>query len=117
MQRGWAGAVDDRFARRPSDVFAAVSPAAEQAVRVCQEIGYPIMLKASWGGGGKGIRRVGGDAETRAAFQQVQGEVPGSPVFAMKLAPPSRHVEVQLIADRHGNVVSLYSRDCSTQRR
>lgn len=83
----------------------------------CREIGYPVMLKASWGGGGKGIRKVTNDAEAATGFQQVQAELPGSPIFAMKLAPKSRHIEVQLMCDRHGNVTSLYSRDCSTQRR
>ena len=57
------------------------------------------------------------DDDLRSAFKQVQGEVPGSPVFAMKLAPPSRHLEVQLICDEYGGVASIYSRDCSVQRR
>ena len=57
------------------------------------------------------------DEEVVQFFKQVQGEVPGSPIFAMKLAPVSRHLEVQLLADMHGNVASLMSRDCSIQRR
>ena len=89
----------------------------DEAIASCAKIGYPVMLKASWGGGGKGIRKVFNDEEVRAVFKQVQGEVPGSPIFAMKLAPPSRHLEVQLVADMHGNVSSVHSRDCSVQRR
>ena len=57
------------------------------------------------------------DDDLRNAFKQVQGEVPGSPIFAMKLAPPSRHLEVQLICDEYGGVASIFSRDCSVQRR
>jgi acetyl-CoA carboxylase/biotin carboxylase 1 len=75
------------------------------------------MLKASWGGGGKGIRKVHSDDEVTQVFKQIQGEVPGSPIFAMKLAPLSRHLEVQLLCDMHGNVASLMTRDCSVQRR
>ena len=88
-----------------------------EAAQVCEEIGYPIMLKASWGGGGKGIRKVFDGKNVKQIFKQVAAEVPGSPIFAMKLAPRSRHLEVQLIADAHGNVCSLFSRDCSVQRR
>eukprot|EP00798_Chlamydomonas_sp_ICE-L_P011177 gene11177-18790_t len=89
----------------------------EDSVESCRSIGFPVMLKASWGGGGKGIRMVSNEEDVRTLFKQVQGEVPGSPVFAMKLAPTSRHLEVQLLCDRYGNVASLKSRDCSVQRR
>eukprot|EP00892_Ulva_mutabilis_P004884 jgi/Ulvmu1/2768/UM014_0226.1 len=89
----------------------------DEAVATCQVVGYPAMLKASWGGGGKGIRRVCSDEEVRLLYKQVRGEVPGSPVFSMRLAPQSRHLEVQLLCDCHGAVVSLYTRDCSIQRR
>ncbi|CAI8596784.1 unnamed protein product [Vicia faba] len=57
------------------------------------------------------------DDEVRALFKQVQGEVPGSPIFIMKVASQSRHLEVQLICDQYGNVAALHSRDCSVQRR
>ena len=102
----------------PEDIYrkACVNDA-EEAAQVCEEIGYPIMLKASWGGGGKGIRKVFDGKNVKQIFKQVAAEVPGSPIFAMKLAPRSRHLEVQLIADAHGNVCSLFSRDCSVQRR
>lgn len=71
----------------------------ESCLASCNRIGYPLMIKASWGGGGKGIRKVLNDDEVRRVFQQVQGEVPGSPIFTMKLAPQSRHLEVQLLCD------------------
>ncbi|KAM7252837.1 hypothetical protein ACFE04_025455 [Oxalis oulophora] len=89
----------------------------EEAIASCQIVGYPAMIKASWGGGGKGIRKVHNDDEVRALFKQVQGEVPGSPIFIMKVASQSRHLEVQLLCDQHGNVAALHSRDCSVQRR
>lgn len=89
----------------------------EEAIASCQVVGYPAMIKASWGGGGKGIRKVHNDDEVKALFKQVQGEVPGSPVFIMKVASQSRHLEVQLLCDQHGNVAALHSRDCSVQRR
>uniref|UniRef100_A0A6V7QRJ1 Acetyl-CoA carboxylase n=1 Tax=Ananas comosus var. bracteatus TaxID=296719 RepID=A0A6V7QRJ1_ANACO len=89
----------------------------EEAVASCHVVGYPAMIKASWGGGGKGIRKVHNDDEVRALFKQVQGEVPGSPIFIMKVAAQSRHLEVQLLCDQYGNVAALHSRDCSVQRR
>ncbi|CAK7347099.1 unnamed protein product [Dovyalis caffra] len=89
----------------------------EEAIASCQVVGYPAMIKASWGGGGKGIRKVHNDDEVRALFKQVQGEVPGSPIFIMKVASQSRHLEVQLLCDQYGNVAALHSRDCSVQRR
>ncbi|KAJ6930492.1 acetyl-CoA carboxylase 1-like [Populus alba x Populus x berolinensis] len=89
----------------------------EEAIASCQVVGYPAMIKASWGGGGKGIRKVHNDDEVRALFKQVQGEVPGSPIFIMKVASQSRHLEVQLLCDQYGNVAALHSRDCSIQRR
>jgi len=75
------------------------------------------MVKASEGGGGKGIRKVMDAAGLAAAFRQVSSEVPGSPIFLMKLAPRSRHLEVQLLADAHGDAIALFGRDCSVQRR
>nr|ASZ00203.1 acetyl-CoA carboxylase 1 [Pelargonium cotyledonis] len=89
----------------------------EEAIASCHIVGYPAMIKASWGGGGKGIRKVHNDDEVRALFKQVQGEVPGSPIFIMKVASQSRHLEVQLLCDQYGNVAALHSRDCSVQRR
>ena len=102
----------------PEDIYTkACVRSMQEALECCARIGYPAMLKASWGGGGKGIRRVMNDEEVKSGFRQVQGEVPGSPIFVMKLAPQSRHLEVQLLCDMHGNVCSVFSRDCSVQRR
>ena len=89
----------------------------EMCVSECTRVGFPIMIKASEGGGGKGVRKVTCEAEVPGAFRQVQGEVPGSPIFVMKLAPKARHLEVQLLADQHGNAIALNGRDCSVQRR
>jgi acetyl-CoA carboxylase/biotin carboxylase 1 len=72
----------------------------QQAVVTCAKVGFPLMIKASEGGGGKGIRKVKRPEDVELCFHQVQGEVPGSPIFVMKLAPDARHLEVQLLADR-----------------
>ncbi|KAJ2843280.1 acetyl-coenzyme-A carboxylase, partial [Coemansia erecta] len=70
----------------------------EEGLNQAQRIGFPVMIKASEGGGGKGIRMVSKEADFASAFYQVQAEVPGSPVFIMKLAGESRHLEVQVLA-------------------
>jgi acetyl-CoA carboxylase/biotin carboxylase 1 len=75
------------------------------------------MIKASAGGGGKGIRKSTSASDFPNLFRQVQSEVPGSPIFVMKLACNAHHLEVQLLADKYGNAISLFGRDCSIQRR
>ncbi|KAF5881624.1 acetyl-CoA carboxylase 2, partial [Clarias magur] len=82
-----------------------------------EKIGYPVLIKASEGGGGKGIRKVDCAEDFPSFFRQVQAEVPGSPIFIMQLAQHARHQEVQILADEYGNAVSLFGRDCSIQRR
>lgn len=86
-------------------------------LRMAEEIGYPVMIKASEGGGGKGIRKVEKAENFTMCFNAVLGEVPGSPIFIMKLAGAARHLEVQVLADQYGNAISLFGRDCSVQRR
>ncbi len=89
----------------------------DEACEASERIGFPIMIKASEGGGGKGIRMVSKAEDVATAYRQVCGEVPGSPIFIMKLSSNSRHLEVQLLADEYGNAVALNGRDCSVQRR
>eukprot|EP01046_Picozoa_sp_COSAG06_P005952 COSAG06_NODE_272_length_18674_cov_18.029717_5_plen_2141_part_00 len=90
---------------------------AEHASEVGQKMGYPIMVKASEGGGGKGIRVVKQLSEMASAYRQVAGEVAGSPIFLMTMMKGARHLEVQLMADAHGEAIALSGRDCSVQRR
>uniref|UniRef100_A0A673M3W8 acetyl-CoA carboxylase n=1 Tax=Sinocyclocheilus rhinocerous TaxID=307959 RepID=A0A673M3W8_9TELE len=85
--------------------------------RFAEKIGYPVVIKASEGGGGKGIRKVDSSEDFPNFFRQVQAEVPGSPIFIMQLAEHARHLEVQILADQYGNAISLFGRDCSIQRR
>eukprot|EP00286_Rhodomonas_abbreviata_P020696 CAMPEP_0181292940 /NCGR_PEP_ID=MMETSP1101-20121128/2789_1 /TAXON_ID=46948 /ORGANISM="Rhodomonas abbreviata, Strain Caron Lab Isolate" /LENGTH=2575 /DNA_ID=CAMNT_0023397473 /DNA_START=176 /DNA_END=7903 /DNA_ORIENTATION=- len=102
----------------PSDLYkqACVSTV-EEALARAEKVGFPLMVKASEGGGGKGIRMVSKIADLPDALQQVQAEVVGSPVFLMRLFSGGRHLEVQVLADQHGNVTTLNGRDCSIQRR
>uniref|UniRef100_A0AAY5F689 acetyl-CoA carboxylase n=1 Tax=Electrophorus electricus TaxID=8005 RepID=A0AAY5F689_ELEEL len=89
----------------------------EAGLKVAEKVGYPVMIKASEGGGGKGIRKVNSADDFPNLFRQVQTEVPGSPIFVMLLAKHARHLEVQILADQYGNAISLFGRDCSVQRR
>ncbi|GJE90324.1 acetyl CoA carboxylase [Phanerochaete sordida] len=89
----------------------------EEGLERAEQIGWPVMIKASEGGGGKGIRKVERPEDFKNAFGAVSGEIPGSPIFIMKLAGQARHLEVQLLADQYGNAISLFGRDCSVQRR
>jgi len=108
----------DETGRIPKEIFnKAMVTTADEAVEAANRIGYPVMLKASEGGGGKGIRMSDNDEELRNNFVQVSNEVPGSPMFMMQLCKKARHIEVQIVGDAHGNAVALNGRDCSTQRR
>ncbi|KAI8890576.1 acetyl-CoA carboxylase [Backusella circina FSU 941] len=102
----------------PDNVYSkACVKTAEEGLASAEKIGFPVMIKASEGGGGKGIRMVKDGSNFAQLFSQVQSEIPGSPVFIMKLAGNARHLEVQLLADQYGNAISLFGRDCSVQRR
>lgn len=104
----------------PKDIFEkGTCRTVEEAREAARRIGYEdgIMIKASEGGGGKGIRLIYSEDDLESAFQQVQSEVVGSPVFLMQLCKDSRHIEVQIVGDEHGNAVAFNGRDCSTQRR
>ncbi|KAJ3006161.1 UNVERIFIED_CONTAM: acetyl-coenzyme-A carboxylase, partial [Siphonaria sp. JEL0065] len=89
----------------------------EEGIAHATRIGYPVMVKASEGGGGKGIRLVDHEKDFRSCFEQVAREIPGSPIFIMKVVRNARHLEVQLLADKYGNAIALFGRDCSVQRR
>jgi len=93
----------------------------DHAVKISREIGYPVMLKASAGGGGKGMRVVRNDDECREGFQRATNEAVSSfgdgRVFAEKYIEEPRHIEIQILADAHGNTLYLNERECSIQRR
>jgi pyruvate carboxylase len=91
------------------------------AQRAAAEVGYPLMLKASWGGGGRGMRVIESDADLAAQLPVARREALAAfgndEVYLEKLVRRARHVEVQLLGDTHGNLVHLFERDCSVQRR
>jgi acetyl-CoA carboxylase biotin carboxylase subunit len=93
----------------------------EEAITVAERFGFPIMLKASAGGGGKGMRLVNSAAELRSAFETARSEAAaafGDPsVYLEKAVERPRHIEIQIFADSHGNYVHLGERECSIQRR
>ena len=92
-----------------------------ETARIAEEIGYPLMLKASWGGGGRGMRPIRSAAELHeqvlSGRREAEAAFGNGAVFLEKLIEHARHVEVQILGDRHGNIVHLYERDCSVQRR
>jgi propionyl-CoA carboxylase alpha chain len=93
----------------------------EHAVRISEEIGYPVMLKASAGGGGKGIRIAWSRADVEEGFPAVRAEARGAfgddRIFIEKFITDPRHIEIQVLGDKHGHVVHLFERECSIQRR
>lgn len=92
----------------------------EQAIAIADKIGYPVMLKAAAGGGGKGIRKVLAKEDLAAAFQSAQQEAKAAfgndEMYLEKIIYPARHIEVQILGDQYGNVLHFGERDCSLQR-
>ena len=120
----------DKTAARRLAASAGVSvlPGTEQAVtsvqeakKIAKDIGYPVIVKAAMGGGGRGMRVVPDETQLEARLEEAQGEAKSAfgdaSVFLEKYLPHARHLEVQILSDHHGNVVHLFERDCSVQRR
>ena len=115
---GLTASTNNQNVKVPKELFRkACIHSLEEGLQVANKIGYPVMIKASEGGGGKGIRRANSDDEFGKQYPQVELEVPGSPIFVMRLAQNARHLEVQILADEEGTAISLFGRDCSIQRR
>jgi pyruvate carboxylase len=93
----------------------------EDARRLAASIGYPVIVKAAMGGGGRGMRVVQNESELNQRLEEAQGEAKSAfgdaSVFLEKYLPRARHLEVQILGDQHGNLLHLYERDCSVQRR
>ncbi len=94
---------------------------ADDAVKISNEVGYPVMIKASAGGGGKGMRIAWNDQEAREGFQSSKNEAANSfgddRIFIEKFVTQPRHIEIQVLGDKHGKVLYLNERECSIQRR
>ncbi|MDX1743500.1 MAG: biotin carboxylase N-terminal domain-containing protein, partial [Ruegeria sp.] len=94
---------------------------ADEAVKISNDIGYPVMIKASAGGGGKGMRIAWNDEEAREGFQSSKNEAANSfgddRIFIEKFVTQPRHIEIQVLCDTHGNGIYLGERECSIQRR
>ncbi len=93
----------------------------DEAVKISNEVGYPVMIKASAGGGGKGMRIAWNDDEAREGFERSKSEAASSfgddRIFIEKFVTDPRHIEIQVLADKHGNCIYLGERECSIQRR
>ena len=94
---------------------------ADEAEKIANEIGYPVMLKSVYGGGGRGIRIVNTDQELQDGYETVTAEsiaaVGKSAIIVEKFLEKTRHIEYQMCRDHHGNAVHLFERECSIQRR
>ncbi|AMY69639.1 acetyl-CoA carboxylase biotin carboxylase subunit [Frigidibacter mobilis] len=94
---------------------------ADEAVKISGQIGYPVMIKASAGGGGKGMRIAWSESEVKEGFESSKNEAAASfgddRIFIEKFVTQPRHIEIQVLADQHGNCVYLHERECSIQRR
>lgn len=101
--------------------FTGILENADHAVAIAGEVGYPVMIKASAGGGGKGMRVARNDAECRDGFERATHEARTAfgdqRVFLERCITEPRHIEIQVMADRHGNIIHLFERECSLQRR
>jgi pyruvate carboxylase len=100
---------------------AALPSETDECARLASGLGYPLILKASWGGGGRGTRVLEGEAQLRellpVARREAQAAFGNDEVYLEKLVRRARHVEVQILGDAHGNLVHLFERDCTVQRR
>jgi acetyl-CoA carboxylase biotin carboxylase subunit len=96
-------------------------PTADEAKKIAKEVGYPILIKATSGGGGKGMRLVHKESEIAAAFKSAQNEARNffgdDQVYIERYVQNPKHIEIQVFGDQHGNVIHLYERECSIQRR
>ena len=114
----------DMAVRSGTPVMPATGPLPEDITsikKLASEIGYPVMLKASWGGGGRGMRVIEAEDELErevdAGRREAESAFGNGEIYLEKLVRRARHVEVQLLGDKHGNVVHLFERDCTVQRR
>ncbi|MGH8460302.1 MAG: pyruvate carboxylase [Stenotrophobium sp.] len=120
----------DKVAARQAAIAAKVavlpaSVALPQELKACKllvaKVGYPVMMKASWGGGGRGMRVIESEAELGSQMESARREAKSAfgndEVYVEKLVRRARHVEVQILGDSHGNLIHLFERDCSVQRR
>ena len=124
------GAMGDKIASKKLALAAGVNTIpgyndvvanATEAVRIAGEVGYPVMIKASAGGGGKGLRVAANDKEAREGFEACRAEAKASfgddRILIEKYIEQPRHIEIQVLGDAHGNTVYLFERECSIQRR
>jgi len=93
----------------------------QDAMRVAEKVGYPVLLKAAAGGGGKGMKIVEGPGDLKVVFEEASAEARAAfgddRIYIEHFIPNARHIEVQIVADRFGNIIHLFERDCSVQRR